>query len=150
MPLTRGWTSEDIAEAIKEAFRRMPNTSIWVRSRNRHVSAGLGGDPSQTWDVIAFSATILGHGSEEHQALLLWARMAAQTGQDLASNAEAARHLGVNASTIWRRRKRACDRMARAKNESDLLQSQGSAKLDLDSAIAGAGSIVSLGDQPGP
>lgn len=145
------WNAGDIADAIKEAFRQMPNAAIWVGNRNQHLTAGPASViiPSETWDIMAFAGTVLGQGSEEHRALLLWARIAAQTGHDLASTRETARILSVDASTIFRRRKRACERIARAKNDADRRIAQLSHVDPLDSAIDGAGSTRTPEEQLG-
>jgi hypothetical protein len=143
----RDWTASDVAEAIRDAFRNLRHTSVWATGNNALLRAGLGPEPSSTFDIVAFSGTVLGHGSSEHRALLLWARRTANTGEDLASLNECCVAMGWNASTFRRRRARACEKIARAKNNADRPKYEEYLKKSLDSARGGAGPSLSGGVQ---
>lgn len=143
----RDWTASDVAEAIRDAFRNLRHTSVWAVSGNALLRAGLGPKPSSTFDIVAFSGTVLGHGSKEHRALLLWARRTANTGEDLASLNECCAAMGWNASTFRRRRARACEKIAVAKNNADRPKYADDVEIYLDSARGGAGPSVSGGVQ---
>lgn len=103
---------------LKVAFRQMPFTPIYAPRGNTLASASLK-VPSATFDMIAFTGTVLGDRSEERRALLIWARAIVTEGDIGGSIAAFCREMGWNRRTFDRRRHRACLKVAAAKNEMD-------------------------------
>ncbi|BAQ43989.1 MULTISPECIES: hypothetical protein [Methylobacterium] len=103
---------------LKVAFRQMPFTPIYAPRGNTLTSASTK-VPSATFDMIAFTGTVLGDRSEERRALLIWARAIVTEGDIGGSIAAFCREMGWKRRTFDRRRHRACLKVAAAKNEMD-------------------------------
>lgn len=69
--------------------------------------------------MIAFTGTVLGERSPERRALLMWARAKVSRGKIGGSIAQLCVELGWTRSTFEARRRRACERVARAKNDAN-------------------------------
>ncbi|MGU3540018.1 hypothetical protein [Methylobacterium sp. A54F] len=74
--------------------------------------------PAATFDILAFARTVLGKGTPELLAVTTWARMMAAGDFD-ASIAQWCRDKGRPERTFHRRRVRACEVIAIAKNRTD-------------------------------
>lgn len=109
------WTSDDVGFWLKAAFRALPYTPIFAPRGNtlRTVAPHV---PDATFDIVAFSGTVLGDQSEERLAVLLWARAIVTEGAVGGSIAAYCAERGLSRATFDRRRKRACERIADAKN----------------------------------
>ncbi|OHV16381.1 hypothetical protein BK022_12625 [Methylorubrum extorquens] len=103
---------------LKAAFRAMPFTPIYA-PRGNTLQSAAGDVPDATFDIVAFSGTVLGDKSEDRKAVLVWARAMATKGQVGGSIAQFCREMDWERSTFDRRRIRACERIAVAKNEFD-------------------------------
>lgn len=111
------WTCADIEAWLKAAFRAMPTTAIYAPRGN--TLTALGEVPSATFDIVAFTATVLGRKSDECLAVLIWARAKATNGEVGGSIAQFCAKTGWKRSTFEDRRRRACERVADAKNRAD-------------------------------
>ena len=114
-----GWTCRDVERWLKVAFRQMPFTPIYAPRGNMLTSAAPTVVPSATFDMIAFTGTVLGDRSDERRALLVWARAIVTEGDVGGSIAAFCREMGWNRRTFDRRRHRACLKVAAAKNALD-------------------------------
>lgn len=112
------WTRADVERWLKAAFRAMPFTPIYAPSGNT-LEAAAGEVPDATFDIVAFSGTVLGDKSLERRLVLLWARTMATGGTVGGSISEFCREKDWDRSTFDRRRIRACERIAEAKNKVD-------------------------------
>lgn len=112
------WTCADVEVWLKFALRQMRYTAIYA-PRGNTLQSLTPGSPSATFDIVAFSGTVLGRGSLEHRIVLLWARAIATEGEVGGSIAEYCRERRWDRSTFDRRRKRACIKIAEAKNRAD-------------------------------
>lgn len=65
------WTRADVERWLKAAFRAMPFTPIFA-PRGNTLQAAAGDVPDATFDIVAFSGTVLGDKSEDRQVVLLW------------------------------------------------------------------------------
>ena len=116
-PPSEPWTCADVERWLKTAFRAMPYTPIYApRADTNHMESMDKNKPSATFDIAAFAATVLGRRSDECRAVLVWARTMAAREIGEASIAEFCREMGWNRRTFDRRRVRACDKIAAAKN----------------------------------
>ncbi|KAB7782146.1 hypothetical protein [Methylorubrum populi] len=109
------WTRADVELWLKAAFRAMPSTPIYALRGNTLQSAA-GDVPDATFDIVAFSGTVLGDKSEDRQVVLLWARAMATNGEVGGSIAEFCRRTRWSRATFDRRRIKACEKIAVAKN----------------------------------
>lgn len=109
------WTRADVERWLKAAFRAMPLTPIYAPCGNT-LQAAAGDVPDATFDIVAFSGTVLGDKSEDRQVVLLWARAMATKGGVGGSIAEFCRRTRWSRATFDRRRIKACERIAAAKN----------------------------------
>lgn len=109
------WTRGDVERWLKAAFRSMPFTPIYA-PRGNTLQSAAGDVPDATFDIVAFSGTVLGDKSEERQVVLLWARATATQGEVGGSIAEFCRRTRWSRATFDRRRIKACERIAAAKN----------------------------------
>ncbi|MBA9063112.1 hypothetical protein GGQ91_002500 [Methylobacterium fujisawaense] len=93
----------------------MPYTPIYA-PRGNTLKSAVADQPSATFDILAFTGSVLGDRSEERKILLIWARAIVTEGQVGGSIAEycAARHM--QRRTFDRKRMRACQRIAAEKN----------------------------------
>ncbi len=114
-----GWTARDVERWIIIPLRLLRETAVVTGPGGALVSADLD-RPSATFDIVAFAETVLGRGSDEHRALITWARIKAGGGDWDASVAQWCRDMGWTRRTFDRRRVRACERIAAAKGEADL------------------------------
>ena len=112
------WTCVDVEAWLKAAFRAMPYTPIFAPRGNTLRTVGPN-VPDATFDIVAFSGTVLGDRSEERLAVLLWARAIVTEGEVGGSIAQHCSAKGWSRATFDRRRKRACERIAQAKNTLD-------------------------------
>ena len=109
------WTRADVELWLKAAFRAMPSTPIYA-PRGNTLQAAAGDVPDATFDIVAFSGTVLGDKSEDRQVVLLWARSMATQGEVGGSIAEFCRRTRWSRATFDRRRIKACEKIAAAKN----------------------------------
>lgn len=97
----------------------MLHTAIFAPGGHTLRVAGAANVPNATFDIIAFTGTVLGERSVERQALLVWARAKVSRGEIGGSVAQFCAAHGWNRSTFELRRRRACERVAAAKNAAD-------------------------------
>ena len=109
------WTRADVELWLKAAFRAMPSTPIYA-PRSNTLQAAAGDVPDATFDIVAFSGTVLGEKSEDRQVVLLWARAMATHGELGGSIAEFCRRTRWSRATFDRCRIKACEKIAVAKN----------------------------------
>lgn len=109
------WTRADVERWLKAAFRAMPFTPIYA-PRGNTLHAIQTEVPDATFDMLAFSGTVLGDKSEDRKAVLVWARAMATGGEVGGSIAEFCRRTRWSRATFDRRRIKACERIAAAKN----------------------------------
>lgn len=109
------WTRADVEMWLKAAFRAMPYTPIYA-PRGNTLHAVQAEVPDATFDMLAFSGTVLGDKSEDRQAVLVWARAMATHGEVGGSIAEFCRRTKWSRATFDRRRIKACEKIAAAKN----------------------------------
>ncbi|CAO4135288.1 hypothetical protein [Methylorubrum extorquens] len=100
---------------LKAAFRAMPFTPIYA-PRGNTLQAATPEVPDATFDIVAFSGTVLGDKSDDRKAVLVWARSMATHGEVGGSIAEFCRRTRWSRATFDRRRIKACERIAAAKN----------------------------------
>lgn len=100
---------------LKAAFWAMPFTPIYA-PRGNTLQAAAADVPDATFDILAFSGTVLGDKSEERLILLLWARSIATKGDVGGSISEYCARTSRSRATFDRIRIRACERIATAKN----------------------------------
>lgn len=118
------WTCADVERWLITAFRAMPMTAIYAPRGNTLTT--IGSDvPSATFDIVAFTVTVLGRKSDECKAVLIWARTKATRGEVGGSVAEFCVKAGWSRSTFEDRRRRACERVAEAKNRADAAATSG-------------------------
>lgn len=118
-PPAPAWTCRDVERWLKVAFRQMPFTPIYAPRGNTLTSAASEKVPSATFDMIAFTGTVLGDRSLERRALLIWARAIVTEGDIGGSIASFCREMRWDRRTFDRRRHRACRKVAAAKNDLD-------------------------------
>jgi hypothetical protein len=109
------WTRADVERWLETAFRAMPFTPIYA-PRGNTLYAAAGDVPDATFDIVVFSGTVLGDQSDDRKAVLVWARTMATKGEVGGSIAEFCRETGWKRATFDRRRIKACERIAAAKN----------------------------------
>ena len=112
------WGRADVELWLKAAFRELPFTGVYAPRGNTLVSTNTN-KPSATFDIVAFSGTVLGDRSDERKAVLIWARSIAAREAGDWSIAEFCREKNWNRRTFDRRRVRACEKIAAAKNAVD-------------------------------
>jgi hypothetical protein len=59
----------DIKRWLKAAFRAMPFTPIYA-PRGNTLQSAAGAVPDPTFDIVAFSGTVLGDKSEDRKAVI--------------------------------------------------------------------------------
>ena len=69
-PTLEPFTCADVERWLKTAFRAMPYTPIYPPRGNTLQSANKS-QPSATFDILAFTGTVLGDRSEERKILLV-------------------------------------------------------------------------------
>ena len=84
--------------------------------RGNTLQAAAGDVPDATFDILAFSGTVLGDKSDDRQAVLVWARAMATKGEVGGSVAEFCRRTRWSRAKFDRRRIKACEKIAAAKN----------------------------------
>lgn len=117
-PTREPFTCADVEGWLKAAFREMPYTPIYA-PRGNTLKSVFGSKPSATFDILAFSGTVLGDRSEERKILLIWARAIVTEGEVGGSIAEYCQARDMNRRTFDRKRLRACKRIAQQKNKID-------------------------------
>lgn len=117
-PPREPWTCADVERWLKTAFRAMPYTPIYAPRGNTLRSVDQN-QPSATFDIVAFTGTVLGDRSEDRRILLLWARAIATEGEIGGSIAQFCAARGMYRSTFDRKRIRACEKIAAEKNRRD-------------------------------
>ncbi|MEE7449401.1 hypothetical protein MRF4_17185 [Methylobacterium radiotolerans] len=117
-PPREPWTCADVERWLKTAFRAMPYTPIYAPRGNTLKSVDRD-QPSATFDIVAFTGTVLGDRSEDRKILLLWARAIATEGEVGGSISEYCAARVMQRRTFDRRRLRACQRIAAEKNRTD-------------------------------
>ena len=129
-PNDRDWDTKAVEYWLLAPMRRLRDgVDIFAAPGNR-LKAGDASLASAPFDILAFARTVLGQGSLELKAVITWARIRADGGDIEASIAEWCREAGQGWSerTFHRRRKRACERIAAAKNRADDENSKGGAQ----------------------
>lgn len=114
------WGVKDVERWLIMPMRQLRDTAILVTPANALVPVDPN-RPSATFDILAFARTVLGKGTPELLAVMTWARIKAAGGNADASIAEWCRLKGEGWTerTFHRRRLRACQRIADAKNLAD-------------------------------
>lgn len=112
------WNCADVERWLKTAFRSMPYTPIYA-PRGNMLRSACADQPSATFDILAFTGTVLGERSEDRKILLVWARAIVTEGEVGGSIAEYCKAAGLQRRTFDRRRLRACERIAAEKNRAD-------------------------------
>lgn len=109
------WTCADVERWLKTAFRAMPYTPIYA-PRGNMLRSATPNQPDATFDILAFTGTVLGERSEDRKILLVWARAIVTEGEVGGSIAQFCTATGLKRRTFDRRRIRACERIAAEKN----------------------------------
>ncbi|WP_267355683.1 MULTISPECIES: hypothetical protein [unclassified Methylobacterium] len=117
-PPREPFTCADVERWLKTAFRAMPYTPIYAPRGNTLQSANKS-QPSATFDILAFTGTVLGDRSDERKILLVWARAIVTEGEIGGSIAQFCEARGWNRRTFDRKRVRACEHIAAEKNRID-------------------------------
>lgn len=124
------WARADVEMWLKVGFRAMRERPVYYQpAENAIMSVGTrlaAPAPSATFDIIAFSATVLGRTSLECRIVQVWARtMAAPAGHADCSIAEFCRTASpkISRATFDRKRIAACEKIATAKNAADAAKS---------------------------
>lgn len=117
-PPREPWTCADVERWLKTAFRAMPYTPIYAPRGNTLKSVDHD-QPSATFDIVAFTGTVLGERSEDRKILLVWARAIVTEGEVGGSIAYFCAATGMQRRTFDRRRLRACEKIAAEKNRID-------------------------------
>ncbi|MGU3665836.1 hypothetical protein ACLBX9_16780 [Methylobacterium sp. A49B] len=117
-PPREPFTCADVEGWLKAAFRAMPFTPIYA-PRGNTLRSAIDSQPSATFDILAFTGTVLGDRSEERKILLLWARAIATEGEVGGSISEYCSARGWYRSKFDRTRIRACQKIAAEKNRVD-------------------------------
>lgn len=117
-PPREPFTCTDVEGWLKAAFRAMPYTPIYA-PRGNTLRSAMQNQPSATFDILAFTGTVLGDRSEERKILLLWARAIATEGEVGGSISEYCAARGWYRSKFDRKRIRACQKIADEKNRVD-------------------------------
>jgi hypothetical protein len=112
------FTRSDVEMWLKAAFRAMPFTPIYA-PRGSTLEVAVGEARDQTFDILAFSGTVLGEKSEERLIVLLWARSVATKGDVGGSISEYCSRTSRSRATFDRIRIKACERVAEAKNRAE-------------------------------
>jgi len=73
------WVGADVEMWLKAAFRAMPYTGIYA-PRGNTLHAVSPDTPDATFDIVAFSGTVLGDRSEDRVLVLTWARSVSSKG----------------------------------------------------------------------
>ncbi|MCJ2020603.1 hypothetical protein MKK84_24770 [Methylobacterium sp. E-065] len=115
-PPREPFTCSDVEGWLKAAFRAMPFTPIYA-PRGNTLRSAMQNQPSATFDILAFTGTVLGDRSEERKILLVWARAIVTEGQVGGSIAQFCEARGMHRSTFDRKRMRACKKIAAEKNK---------------------------------
>lgn len=114
-PPREPWTCADVERWLKTAFRAMPYTPIYA-PRGTTLRSATPDQPSATFDILAFTGTVLGERSDDRKILLVWARAIVTEGSVGGSIAQFCTATGLRRRTFDRRRLRACERIAVEKN----------------------------------
>ncbi|MCJ2102429.1 hypothetical protein [Methylobacterium sp. E-046] len=117
-PPREPWTCADVERWLKTAFRAMPYTPIYAPRGNTLKSVDHD-QPSATFDIVAFTGTVLGDRSEERKILLVWARAIVTEGEIGGSVAQFCQARDMKRRTFDRKRVRACEKIAAEKNKID-------------------------------
>lgn len=123
-PVATAWTVDDVERWLIAGFREMLFRPVYAPGGNTLLSVNTPvapSAPSATFDIVAFAPTVLGKKSEECLAVLTWARSRAarETSKGDWSIAEFCREHRWERRTFDRRRLRACQKIALAKNIAD-------------------------------
>lgn len=123
-PVATAWTVDDVERWLIAGFREMLFRPVYAPGGNMLLSVNTPlspSAPSATFDIVAFAPTVLGKKSKECLAVLTWARSLAarDTAQGDWSIAEFCREKNWPRRTFDRRRLRACQKIALAKNIAD-------------------------------
>ena len=117
-PPREPFTCADVEGWLKAAFRAMPFTPIYA-PRGNTLRSAMSNQPSATFDILAFTGTVLGDRSEERKILLVWARAIVTEGEIGGSIAQFCQARDMRRRTFDRKRVRACERIAAEKNRID-------------------------------
>ena len=114
-PPREPFTCSDVEGWLKAAFRAMPFTPIYA-PRGNTLRSAMQNQPSATFDILAFTGTVLGDRSEERKILLVWARAIVTEGEVGGSISQFCQARDMNRRTFDRKRVRACEKIAIEKN----------------------------------
>ena len=117
-PPLEPWTSADVELWLKTAFRAMPFTPIYA-PRGNTLRSAITSQPSATFDILAFTGTVLGDRSEERKILLVWARAIVTEGEVGGSISQFCQARDMKRRTFDRKRVRACQKIVTEKNRID-------------------------------
>ena len=79
-PPREPFTCSDVEGWLKSAFRAMSFTPIYA-PRGNTLRSAMRSQPSSTFDILAFTGTVLGDRSKERKILLVWARAIVTEGE---------------------------------------------------------------------
>ncbi|ACL59131.1 conserved hypothetical protein [Methylobacterium nodulans ORS 2060] len=114
------WTAKDIERWVIIPLRLLRESAIATGPGAALLSADLE-RPGASFDILGLARTVL-TDKDELLALKTYARIRAAGGDAEASIAEWCREKGWNERTFHRRRVRACERLAAAKNAASLAE----------------------------
>ena len=128
-PMATVWTIADVERWLITGFREMTYRPVYAPGGSCNALMSVHTKltpmaPSATFDIVAFAVTVLGKKNPECRAVLTWARSVAarEASKGDWSIAEFCREFGWERRTFDRRRLRACQKLALAKNIADGLQ----------------------------
>ncbi|WP_267422669.1 hypothetical protein [Methylobacterium sp. GC_Met_2] len=118
-PNDRDWDARAVEYWLLSPMRRLRDGVDILAAPGNRLMAADSSIASAPFDILAFARTVLGEDTPELKAVITWARIRAD-GRDIeASIAEWCDAWGWNERTFHLRRKRACEKIAKAKNSVD-------------------------------
>ncbi len=120
-PALEPWTCDDVERWLIAAFGVLATTPLYSPGGNTlSASTWANADvPSSTFDIVAFTGTVLGNTSRERRVLLFWARVKAGRSGVWQSVSAFCKEAGIDRRQFDRLRVRACAKVAAAKNRVD-------------------------------
>lgn len=113
------WTCRDVERWLIAAFRLMPMTPVYAPRGNTLKAFWGNRVPSATFDIVAFTGTVLGDRSQERRELLIWARSRATEGEVGGSITSYCEEHDISRRAFDKRRLRSCEKVAQEKNRQD-------------------------------
>ncbi len=74
------WRATRVAKAVAQAFRLLPTIAVYAPRAGR-LRAALPSQSERILDILMTAEALLGRGSDEHDALLVWGRAEAAGGE---------------------------------------------------------------------